>query len=270
MEFLLDCLSEYCRLNSLALNADKTKVVVFRKGGRSYKRQHFNYDQEKISIQPKYNYLGVEFDLASLFSHTSAKVLVNANVASASTRSLIHRSKTGSSRVIDKLFSSLVSLFFSHACPVWSLPHLADVERIQNLFYKNLYNLPSNTPRYALRIEFDRFHLVGMVFKASIRRLTKVLQMQDTRYSTIALEDLFLLYNSGYPAKYNWLRCSVNTFLIPTDEGDVLPDLGSLPGLLARSDELIQKFNSYTRRTDSIKYENSRSLIFYSSLDKIA
>lgn len=94
MEFLLECLLEYRQLNLLTLNANKTNVVIFRKGGRPYKLQHFNYGQEQIRIVPRYNYLGINVYSAGLFNHVAA---------TASTRSLSLNSKKNFLEVIGRL-----------------------------------------------------------------------------------------------------------------------------------------------------------------------
>ena len=44
-----------------SVNRDKTKVVVFRKGGRLSDNLSFYYDGHKLDIVNKYTYLGIVF-----------------------------------------------------------------------------------------------------------------------------------------------------------------------------------------------------------------
>lgn len=62
MEFLLECLCQYCELNQFKINIEKTKVVIFRKGGRNFKKSSFKYGEEDIQLTSRYEYLGVVFD----------------------------------------------------------------------------------------------------------------------------------------------------------------------------------------------------------------
>lgn len=55
----LDLLSDYCKRWKLKVNASKTKVMIFWKGGRISANLVFYYDGEPIEIVPKFKYLGI-------------------------------------------------------------------------------------------------------------------------------------------------------------------------------------------------------------------
>ena len=58
---LQNCLSElynYCNKWGLSINTDKTKVVIFNKGGHKYKNYHLNINGDTIDIVTDYCYLG--------------------------------------------------------------------------------------------------------------------------------------------------------------------------------------------------------------------
>jgi len=54
---------EYCNRRKLIVNIDKTKVVIFRKGGRIPKDIEFLYDGKRVDMVNNFNYLGVVFRL---------------------------------------------------------------------------------------------------------------------------------------------------------------------------------------------------------------
>src|SRR5580698_3538922 len=63
----LEVLHMYCNLNGLRVNIKKTKVIIFRSGGRLPKFVHFYYDKNRLEIVKSYIYLGVCFSSPGLF-----------------------------------------------------------------------------------------------------------------------------------------------------------------------------------------------------------
>jgi flagellin-specific chaperone FliS len=56
----LDALYEYCSSRKLKVNADKTKVMVFR-NGRLPQNLSFSYDNLNLEIVKNFSYLGIIF-----------------------------------------------------------------------------------------------------------------------------------------------------------------------------------------------------------------
>ena len=57
----LSALEEYCKRWKLTVNTDKTKIMIFRKGGRLPNNLAFIYNNVNIEIVYKFCYLGVVF-----------------------------------------------------------------------------------------------------------------------------------------------------------------------------------------------------------------
>ena len=64
----LDCLYDYCIKWGLFLNVDKTKVVVFRKGGVLSYNDFWFYGDTKLEIVDIINYLGLHLSYTGKFS----------------------------------------------------------------------------------------------------------------------------------------------------------------------------------------------------------
>jgi len=63
----LNTLSDYCKRWKLVVNTGKTKVMVFRKGGRLPENCTFFCNDIQLEIVTKFNYLGIVFTPGSLF-----------------------------------------------------------------------------------------------------------------------------------------------------------------------------------------------------------
>ena len=64
----LDILFEYCYKWKLTVNIDKSKVMIFRKGGRISDDLSFIYGDMEMEIVSKYTYLGIVFTSGGSFN----------------------------------------------------------------------------------------------------------------------------------------------------------------------------------------------------------
>ena len=54
----------------MKVNIEKTKVIVFRRGGVVKKNEHWTFDNDKVEVVSSYKYLGVTFAPFSNWSAT--------------------------------------------------------------------------------------------------------------------------------------------------------------------------------------------------------
>ena len=66
----LDILYAYCQSWMLKINIQKTKVMVFRKGGFLPQNLRFMYDGQNLEIVNKFVYLGIVFTTGGAFMET--------------------------------------------------------------------------------------------------------------------------------------------------------------------------------------------------------
>ena len=64
----LDILKEYCTKWKLTVSIEKSKIMVFRKGGQLARNLKFYYDGLELSIVESFSYLGVVFTSGGSFS----------------------------------------------------------------------------------------------------------------------------------------------------------------------------------------------------------
>lgn len=56
---MINSLDDYCKLWNLKINLDKSKVLVFRNGGRSSKNEKWVLGAQRIEVVNEYKYLGM-------------------------------------------------------------------------------------------------------------------------------------------------------------------------------------------------------------------
>ena len=70
LQTCLSKLSEYFVKWKLKVNIDKTKIVIFNKGGCKIKRFKFTYKENIVEIVNSYQYLGLVFNSNGNFNQT--------------------------------------------------------------------------------------------------------------------------------------------------------------------------------------------------------
>ncbi len=76
LQKLINITQEYFISNRLKINENKTKTVIFRKGGIPKKHDVYYLNNQKLEIVQAYKYLGVNFQSTGKF-HVTAKEVVN-------------------------------------------------------------------------------------------------------------------------------------------------------------------------------------------------
>ena len=267
MNRILKALAEYCKLNSLNTNTEKTEIIIFKKGGYNNKNVRFKYGENDIKIVKSYTYLGVKFSQTGLFNDAMDTITSKAHMAIPSTISLIYKLKADSWSCYNKLFDSLVKSILTYGAPLWSIRFLSEVEKVQTTFFKRLYALPNNTPHYAIRLETGRVQLALQIFKATLNYLIKILAMHEDRYPLICLKKLIEIDKKGNsPCKYNWVTQVKEYFFIKKEIN--LFNL-TVEDLRQKYQSILKTYEEWLINQDLIKLRSSSSLTILPHLNLI-
>lgn len=203
----LKALSEYCSRNYLSVNEQKTEIVIFRKNGHrlSANIPDFYFDNFKLKIVKEYCYLGIVFSNTAKFKAEFFKVATSARTATGAIKYLLNKINGGQWHTLLKLYDSLLVSLLLYCAQVWSYDLISDLDKIQSRFFKNVLNLPMNTPCYAIRLETGCPSLSYNVLKMAISWTRKILLMPDTRFAKICFARLKELHVQGQNSYFsNW------------------------------------------------------------------
>lgn len=190
----------------LTVNLQKTKIVIFRRGGRLRPHDYqFKYGNNNIEVAPRYVYLGIPFSASSLFYDTAKTSMQRAKAAIANVMSTLANSECVSWEARLKLYDSIILNSLLYASPVWSLRYFDEIERVQLSFFKQLLQLPKCTPGYFVRLECG---LRPVAVKALYLTLVwwRLLQrMNERRLPRLCYDRLANLASQpDQIEKYNW------------------------------------------------------------------
>ena len=115
----LNNLESYCQKWNLTVNVNKTKIVVFRKGGNLGQNDKWFYGGSEIEIVNSFTYLGVVFSSGGSFVPNTKTLKVDTPI-----------------NIAFNLFDSLVASILSYGCEVWGFMNAECIERVHKKFCK--------------------------------------------------------------------------------------------------------------------------------------
>ena len=198
LNLLLRGLTAYTVANDLVINTEKSKVVVFRKGGRLPFGTHFELDGKELQIVNEYQYLGVWFSSSGSFSKNALETSCKAERAGAALRGLLSRVGRYSSDQFNTLSAAKVTSTLLHASEIWAHGHYDTLQLPVYRFIKKLFVLPACTPHHILQQEFSPPHVKTKIVKRTFQWLAKVAAMDACRLPRVCMDAqaLLLIRNS--------------------------------------------------------------------------
>ena len=115
----LNLLSTYCQRWKLTVNTNKTKIMVFRKGGILPRDLKFYYNDIEIEIVNTFSDLGIVFSPGGSFSNTQITLAGQAQKAIFKLNSYLYKFTNISPRHTIELFDKVVSPILNYAAEVW-------------------------------------------------------------------------------------------------------------------------------------------------------
>ncbi|KAL1448341.1 hypothetical protein WDU94_000009 [Cyamophila willieti] len=265
MQRKLNTLQEYCTDNKMMVNVSKSKVVIFRRGGRVARSDTLLYDGECMEVRNEYNYLGVLFSSHAVFRKAADQAISKGRVAVGNVKKTMCNSKMVSFDSRLKLFNSIVKATLLYGCEIWGSRYEDAIEIVQSQFFKSIYCLPRNTPGYMVRLEMGVVKLSYYVLKQSLLWLYKLLSMPTDRYPRMCFDQLEALdQRSRNILKYNWVTL-LKTKFVDLGYGDLWENL-TAESLKLNIDVILESYRSELINDDWERLQNSTFCDLYKGL----
>ncbi|CAG7733392.1 unnamed protein product [Allacma fusca] len=143
---------KFFKNNCLAVNMDKTKVVVFGRG-RHLCKHDFYYDGTKIEIVNNYRYLGVEFHRKGHFKLHQVNIMNKREAATNVLLNTLRSAKVQDIKIILRPFTTLVETIRLYGFPIWGMKFLDNMEKLQTKFLRKILGASNLTPGHVLGLE---------------------------------------------------------------------------------------------------------------------
>lgn len=179
---MIDVLQEFCNKWGLSVNVNKTKVMVFKKGGKLRNGEKWHMYGRPLETVPLYKYLGLLF--TSYLSWTKAVHELSLKAKRAVMMLIMYSIKCGGfpTSVAFELFDKMVLPIISYGAEVWGTQQYKAIEDIQTFYCKKILGLPTHTSNLATLGDCGRFPIHVHCAKKCIKYWLKILNMPNTRY----------------------------------------------------------------------------------------
>ena len=195
LQLMIDSLHKYCLQWCLKLNLNKSKIVVFRKGGRLRSDLCWKYGNNVIEIVNEYKYLGVILTFNMSFKkHLESRLEMAKNSINATWLGCIHNQKINFSNKL-KIFAAASQSILMYGAEIWGFKTYEQVNKLLRYFLKKMLYLPNNTPNYMLHLETGFSSLFLTSLRLHFGYINKVLNLQNNRLPKIMAEVSIQLKN---------------------------------------------------------------------------
>ena len=225
LQMCLNKLNSYCQKWKLTVNTEKTKIMIFNKGGRIIKKSNFLYNNSPLEIVKNYKYLGLVFDCSGNFNQAIHNLNEKGKKA---LYVLIQKVPYSNVPINIKLFNTMVLPILTYGCEIWgpiilnnvnesNLYNICDkpeIEKTHLKFMKFILGVHSKSSNAGVRGELGKFPLLINCVKLMIKYWLRICKMPlNSIIYKCYLENKQMLqngYNVWLNGLQNMLRYSVN------------------------------------------------------------
>ena len=199
----LNILADYCEKWKLVVNTDKTKIMIFRKGGNLPRNLDFMFKDNKIEIVRKFVYLGITFTTGGSFNETHKTLSGQALKGIFKLNQYLYKFTDLSPKHILDLFDKLIRPILCYGAQVWGFSNLVQQERIHLQFCKKLLGVKKSTQNDFVYGELGRVSLKNDIFIMIINYWFKILESEPIKYIKYAY-NLMRTSVENKPDCVNW------------------------------------------------------------------
>ena len=194
---------------NLCVNLEKTKVMVFRKGGRLAKGERWYLDGKPLEVVNQYKYLGFVFS-----TKLSMKSAIDDNTVRGKQKGIhvlktLWRLRSSNTSVFTKLLDSQVQPTLLYGAEVWGLMKDPSIEKAHTFVCKRFLGLGVKTPNHMVYGDLGRFPLSLSCCTRVIQYWLKLCKMSAER---LPKQAYLMLLRSNVRGRLNWAE-GVRDFL---------------------------------------------------------
>ena len=176
----LDELEQYCSKNEMKVNVEKTKCMIFNKGGRTMKSVKFFYDKKEIETVSCFSYLGFmltpSFSIKKLLDDLYKRGLK----AYFKLRNCLGKTFRSHITLAIDLFDALVKPILTYGIDFWgclkqAFSDMNPIEKLNIKLCKHILGVTKSTSNVGCRCELGRNQLYISNFKRNIKNWMRIL-----------------------------------------------------------------------------------------------
>jgi hypothetical protein len=242
------------------VNKDKTKVMVFRKGGYLSKSEKWYFDGSELEVVNKYCYLGYTFTTMLSLKQGTDHLVTKGKKAVFFLCKAFQKCKEMTRDTFFKNVDAKVQSILLYSSEIWGLNRLENIERVHLQACKRFLGVPVKTPNKMIYGELGRFPLFVNSHIRCIKYWFRLLQMDEKRLPWQAYQMLVKLDENGktcWATSVREILCQTGFYYVWLQQG--VGDVSSFVRAFRR--RLVDMFTQEWSQTirDKDRYEIYRS-----------
>ena len=178
----LDGLREYCSKWGLTVNEGKTKVIVFRKGGRLGKKDKWYFGERLLEVVTNFKYLGCSISSSGSFKNCLLELTNSANRGLFALKKYFQKNNQILPETKLKLFNTMITPILTYGCEIWGLNPAERIETFYLKFLKGVLGIKKSTPTCYVYGELGIFPLTVIRKIRIVKYWTGILDNLDNEH----------------------------------------------------------------------------------------
>ena len=203
LQVQLDCVHRLCMELGLKINTEKSKIMVFRKGGFLGRYEQWSIDGNQLEVVNKYVYSGFTFTTSMSLQESAKQLALKGKRALFDVLRLHSRLEQMTRNTFFKIFDSKIQPILLYSSEVWGVlvKDNNPTESVHLFACKRFLNVAARTPNKMVYGELGRHPLQINCYIRAIKYWFRLLKMDSERLPNQAYRMLMNLDSNG---KCNW------------------------------------------------------------------
>lgn len=203
----LNIIHEQSKRLGLTVNINKTKIMVFRKGGHLSRHEKWFYGNTPLEVVNNYSYLGFTFTTRLSFVNSSTTLIAKAKKATNEILFSLKKLSNFDINLFTKLFDSKVLPILSYGCELWGTSDIVNIERVHLYSLKRFLNISIHSSNNKVYSETGRYPLHINYKLRCVKYWLKIKSHSNDRIVKQSYECLLKLCSKG---NQNWVSSVQN------------------------------------------------------------
>ena len=175
-------LHNYCQDSGISVNTDKTKIMVFKKGGQLSNHEHWTYNVSEINIVNNFTYVGVTFTSKLSYNTMASQQAVKAKRAFVSIMNSLYKFGQLPQNIYFKLFDMKVMPVLLYGSELWGYAEIETVEIVHRYACKRFLCVGQKSCNAAVLAECGRIPVFVDSQVRCVKFWLRLLELPEHRY----------------------------------------------------------------------------------------
>ena len=202
----LNQLSSYCAKWGISVNTEKTKIVIFKRGGKTSDSEKWTFNGKEIEVVSVFKYLGCLLSSSGSFKNHIDNAVDSARRGLFGLNQYISTNPEILPSQQLELFHTMIEPIMTYSCEVWGLNNCSQIETFYLSFLKTMLYVKKSTPNCYIYGELGVFPIQIKIKLRVIKYWLKLIRpttSQDNFNRKVYIQ--LLLVNIFNPQQVTWV-----------------------------------------------------------------